>query len=150
MNDCLIVAELVEAEESLNSPDYFQVNKMFTVKDLFDAKVHLGHKLGALNPRMADFVFGSRFDHCFIDLDKTAFHLRQALNFLAHVAYRKGIILFVTRSPQTMQLVEHTAIECGEYAHCREWDLHTLTDSPVLSLEFLSQALTNYCITFVA
>lgn len=28
-----------------------------------------------------------------------------------------------------MHLVERTAIECGEYSHCREWDMHTLTNS---------------------
>jgi len=62
-------------------------------------------------------------------LDKTAFHLRQALNFTAHIAFRQGVIMFVTRSPQTMHLVEQTAIESGEYAHCREWHTHMMTNS---------------------
>jgi len=116
---------------SSEHPDYFQVHQLFTVKDLFDARVHLGHKIGSMNPRMADFVFGTRFDTCIIDLDRTATHLRQALNFVAHIAYRNGIILFVSRSPQSMLLVEKTAIECGEYAHCREWDTQFLTNSSV-------------------
>ena len=34
------------------------------------------------------FVFGSRFDMSIVDLDQTALHLRQALNFTAHIAYR--------------------------------------------------------------
>lgn len=123
--------KVLESDPALRSPDYFQVHNIFTVRDLYDARVHLGHKLGSLNPRMNDFIFGSRFDSVIFDLDKTAFHLRQALNFTAHVAYRKGIIMFVTRSPQTMHLVEQTAIECGEYAHCREWHTHILTNSEV-------------------
>ena len=119
------------ADESLQNPDYFQVYNLFTVKDLFEARVHMGHKVGSLNPSMRPFIFGSRFESTIFDLDLTAFHLRQALNFTAHVAYRKGIILFVTRSAQTMHLVENTAIECGEYAHTRAWETTVLTDSSV-------------------
>jgi small subunit ribosomal protein S2 len=121
----------MKGDPTLQHPDYFQVHQLFTVKDLFDARVHLGHKVGSMHPRMADFVFGTRFDMTVIDLDKTAYHLRQALNFVAHIAYRKGIILFVTRSPQSMHLVEKTAVECGEYSHCREWNTHILTNSAV-------------------
>ena len=29
----------------LDDPDYFGVSKMFTVKDLFDHRVHFGHKV---------------------------------------------------------------------------------------------------------
>lgn len=63
-------------DETLQSPDYFQVHKIFTTRDLFRARVHLGHKMGSLHPNMAPFVFGSRFDSVILDLDKTAFHLR--------------------------------------------------------------------------
>jgi len=120
------------ADPSLKNPDYFQVHNLFTVKDLFEARVHLGHKKGGRNSKMNDFIFGTRFNVDIIDLDQTAFHLRQALNFTAHIAYRQGIILFITRSPSTMHLVEKTAIDCGEYAHCREWNIDVLTNSIVI------------------
>jgi len=137
------VQEVLALDESLQSPDYFQVHNLFTVKDLFEARVHLGHKLGSMNPAMRPFIFGSRFDSAIFDLDLTAFHLRQALNFTAHVAYRKGIILFVTRSAQTIHLVEKTAIACGEYAHTREWETTVLTNSTVSST-FLVSAVLSY------
>lgn len=69
--------------------DYFGVHKLFTVKDLFEARVHLGHKASALDPRMRQFLFGARFGTSIIDLDQTTLLLRQALNFTAHIAYRK-------------------------------------------------------------
>jgi len=125
------VSEVIAADDSLQSPDYFQVHNLFTVKDLFEARVYFGHKMGSLNRTMRPFVFGSRFDTVIFDLDLTAHYLRQALNFAAHIAYRKGIILFVTRSAQTMNLVERTAIECGEYAHTKEWETKVFTDSIV-------------------
>ena len=118
-------------DESLQSADYFQVHNLFSVKDLFEARVHFGHKIGSMNSNMRPFFFGSRFDQIIFDLDKTAFLLRQALNFVAHIAYRGGIILFITRSPQTMHLVEKTAIECGEYAHTKLWETSILADSRV-------------------
>jgi len=121
--------EAIKAEKSLQSPDYFQVYNLFTIKDLFEARVHMGHKIGSLVPEMRPFIFGKRFDSLIFDLDITAFHLRQALNFIAHIAYRQGIILFITRSPQTMNLVETTAIEAGEYAHTRAWDTAVFTNS---------------------
>lgn len=113
----------------LSHPDFFHVYDMFTVKDLFDARVHFGHKEGSLNDHMRPFIFGSRLGHLIIDLDQTAELLRQALNFTAHVASRNGIILFVARNSQISYLVEETAKQCQEYAHTRFWKLGTFTNA---------------------
>ncbi|KAF2898448.1 hypothetical protein ILUMI_07726 [Ignelater luminosus] len=105
----------------LNHPDYFQVHNLFTVKDLFDARVHYGHKEGSLDERMLPYIYGSRLGHVIFDLDKTAEYLRKALNIAAHIAYRDGIILFFLRGAQNSYLVQKTALECGEFAHTRFW-----------------------------
>ncbi|KAJ3660390.1 hypothetical protein Zmor_004840 [Zophobas morio] len=106
---------------ALAHPDYFSVHNLFTVKDLFDARVHYGHRDGSLDERMLPYVYGSRLGHIIFDLDKTAEYLRRALNVAAHVAYRDGIILFFLRGAQNSHLVEKTAQECGEFAHTRFW-----------------------------
>lgn len=105
----------------LDYPDYFQVYNLFTIKDLFDARVHYGHKEGSLNDYMRPYLYGSRLGHLIFDLDITAVHLRKALNFTAHVAYRGGIICFFNRNSLNAHLVEKTALESGEYAHTRFW-----------------------------
>ncbi|XP_058462019.1 small ribosomal subunit protein uS2m isoform X2 [Malaya genurostris] len=115
----------------LNHPDYFGVHRLFTVEDLFIAKVHLGHKEGTLHDNMKGYLYGSRLGHCILDLDKTAEYLRLALNITAHVAYRDGIILFINRSPQNGHMVDKTAIECGEYSHTRFWRSGIFTNSKV-------------------
>ncbi|XP_003691877.1 28S ribosomal protein S2, mitochondrial [Apis florea] len=115
--------------DPLSHPDFFHVYNMFTIKDLFDAKVHFGHKEGSLNDHMRPFIFGSRLGHLIIDLDKSAELLRQALNFTAHIAFKDGIILFIAKNPQISYLVENTAKECQEYAHTRKWNLGTFTNS---------------------
>ena len=111
------------------SRDYFEVNKLFTIKDLFNARVHLGHTVRSMTPQMRPFIFGTRFDTCIFDLDETALLLKQALNFVAHIAHRGGIILFIARQPQIAHMVERTAIECGEYAQCRQWSTMAFTAS---------------------
>lgn len=115
--------------DPLRHPDYFKVRKLFTVKDLFDARVHYGHKEGTLDDRMRPFLYGSRLGHLIFDLNQTAELLRDALNFTAHVAYNSGIIMFVCRSPQNAYVVEKTAKECGEFAHTRRWKGGTFTNS---------------------
>lgn len=118
-----------EIRNPLRFPDYFGVSNLFRLKDLFDAKVHYGHKEGTLHPNMKPYIFGSRLGHIIIDLDKTTELLQDALNFTAHIAYRGGIILFVSHYPQHTLTVEKAAKEAGEYAHAREWDFHLLTNS---------------------
>lgn len=116
----------------LDYPDYFHVHDLFTVKDMFDARVHYGHKEGSLDNKMKPFLFGSRLGHTIFDLDITAFHLRQALNFLAHIAYNDGIVLFISRNPRFTLHVENTAKEAKEFAYTRQWRLGLFTNSKQL------------------
>ncbi|XP_064546465.1 small ribosomal subunit protein uS2m [Drosophila montana] len=105
----------------LKHPDYFQVHNLFTVRDLFNARVHYGHKEGSLDDRMRPYLYGSRLGHLIFDLDKTAAHLRDALNVVAHIAFRDGIILFFNRNALNAHLVEQKAMEAGEFSHTRFW-----------------------------
>lgn len=125
---CFPAANLPE-NKHLMYPDYFNVHNLFTVTDLFNARIHYGHREGTLDNRMKPYIFGKRMGHIIFDLDKTAAHLRKALNFAAHIAYRDGLILFVARNPQCTNLVENTAKECGEFAHARQWRKGLFTNS---------------------
>lgn len=118
--------------DPLSTMDFFGVHKLFSVSDLFEARVHLGHRSTNIDPRMRDFVFGDRFNTAIIDLDQTSVLLRQALNFLAHISSRGGIVLFVARQPHLVQAVEAAAKECGEFAHCRPWDSNVLLSPNVV------------------
>ncbi|XP_061589294.1 28S ribosomal protein S2, mitochondrial [Cololabis saira] len=115
----------------LEKPDFFRVSELFSLKDLFDARVHLAHKTGCRHRLMEPYLYGSRLDHDIIDLDQTMEHLQLALNFTAHVAYRGGIILFISRRRQFCHLVEGTAKDCGEYAHTRYWQGGLLTNANI-------------------
>ena len=43
--------------------DYFGVGELFTVSDLFKARVHLGHKEGLRNEYMKPYLFGEYLLH---------------------------------------------------------------------------------------
>ncbi|XP_069788332.1 small ribosomal subunit protein uS2m [Narcine bancroftii] len=132
-----VIREATEAEEDrvlndpLKHPDFFHVSELFTLKDLFDARVHYGHKRGCRHRLMEPYLFGCRLEQDIFDLDQSVLHLQQALNFTAHCAYRKGIILFVSRARQFAHLIEKTAQESGEYAHTRYWQGGLLTNAHV-------------------
>uniref|UniRef100_A0A1A8EX05 Small ribosomal subunit protein uS2m n=1 Tax=Nothobranchius korthausae TaxID=1143690 RepID=A0A1A8EX05_9TELE len=115
----------------LKNPDYFRVSELFSLKDLFDARVHLGHKQGCRHRLMEPYLYGCRLDQDIIDLDQTVENLQLALNFTAHIAYRGGVILFVSRRRQFCHLVETTAKACGEYAHTRYWQGGLLTNAHI-------------------
>lgn len=93
-----------ESVSPLDVKDFFNVRNCFTLKELFDARVHLGHKEGTLNPNMKPYLVGSRLKNLIIDLEQTKRLLSDALNFTAHIASRRGIILIVNRSRQVCYL----------------------------------------------
>ncbi|XP_029468880.1 28S ribosomal protein S2, mitochondrial isoform X2 [Rhinatrema bivittatum] len=117
--------------EPLKHPDFFNLKELFSLNDLFDARVHLGHKKGCRHRLMEPYIFGCRLEQDILDLDQTVEHLHLALNVTAHIAYRKGVILFVSRNRQFGHLVENTAKNCGEYAHTRYWQGGLLTNANV-------------------
>ncbi|KAG8542598.1 hypothetical protein GDO81_026436 [Engystomops pustulosus] len=117
--------------EPLKHPDFFNVKELLSIRTLFDARVHLGHKKGCRHRLMESYIFGCRLDQDIIDLNQTLEHLQLALNFTAHVAYRNGIILFVCRNRQFSHQVETLAEECGEYAHTRFWRGGLLTNANI-------------------
>lgn len=65
----------------MEHPDFFEVHKLFTMKDLFDAKVHLGHHEGCWHPLMKRYLYGTREHHHIIDLTHTVEHLRVSKYF---------------------------------------------------------------------
>ena len=58
--------------------------------------------------------------------------LQLALNVLSHIAYRRGIILFVSTHPQFEHLIQETARDCGEYFVTRQWNIGTFNNSNIL------------------
>ncbi|MFH4974109.1 hypothetical protein AB6A40_000818 [Gnathostoma spinigerum] len=109
--------------------DHFKMEHLVSVQDMFNCRVHYGHKVGTVNEKMKWALFGERLGVCIFDLEKSRIHMVKALNFIAHLAYRGGMFLFITSDRHNMLMVEKMAEEMGEYAHVRKWQEGTLLNS---------------------
>ncbi|CAF0719198.1 unnamed protein product [Brachionus calyciflorus] len=132
-NDQNLKTSVVPQKSKIINPlkheDFFQINELVKLEDLFKARCHYGHHHGLRCPWMNEFIFGTRITTDIIDLDQTIPLMKRALNFIAHIAFRKGVILFITRYAQHIPLIEQSALEVGEYSHCKPWRNGTFTDS---------------------
>lgn len=95
----------------------------FSIRDLMEAGVHLGHKAGRWNPAMAPYIYGVHKykDIHIIDLRKTAVLLRNALSVLYDVVHRRGRVLFVGTKVQASNVIAEEAARCGQYYVNHRW-----------------------------
>ena len=112
---------LKQSENALRHKDYFKVEQMVSLNHLFENKVHIGHNSGKLHQEMQKYTIGTMDGISIIDLDKTLPRLKLALNFVSHVVYRNGIVLFVNERPFFSRITQETARECGEYFVTSKW-----------------------------
>ncbi|XP_005106081.3 28S ribosomal protein S2, mitochondrial [Aplysia californica] len=117
------------ADTALQHDDYFGLKNLVTVRDLFEARVHLGHNSGLRHESMSPYIFGERQGTDIIDLEQTLPLLQHALDVCAHIVYRGGMVLFLSRNQQTLPWVERMAQEVGEYSHCRPWKRGIFTNA---------------------
>lgn len=72
--------DIPKVENILEHPDFFEVHKLFTLRDLFNANVHLGHFEGCWDPLMKPYLYGIREHHHIIDLNQTVVQLRVCIS----------------------------------------------------------------------
>lgn len=99
------------------------------VKDLIEAGVHFGHRASRWNPKMRPYIYGKRNLIHIIDLRETVRGLLRAHRFLAQVAARGSLVVFVGTKRQAKETVEREAARCG---------------MPYVSERWLGGTLTNY------
>jgi small subunit ribosomal protein S2 len=99
------------------------------VQDLIEAGVHFGHRASRWNPKMRPYIYGKRNLIHIIDLRETVRGLLRAHRFLAQVASRGSLVLFVGTKRQAKDTIEREAARCG---------------MPYVSERWLGGTLTNY------
>lgn len=101
-----------------------------TLRQLFEAGVHFGHRTCFREPKMAPYIYGVRNGISIIDLEKTRDYITEALNYIAKIAARPGSkILFVGTKRAAQDLVKEQALRCG---------------MPYVNHRWLGGLLTNY------
>ncbi len=99
------------------------------LKELLEAGVHFGHQTRRWNPKMRRYIYGERDGIYIIDLLRTDALLRQAQEFVAQVASRGGIVLFVGTKKQARDAIKDAAERAG---------------MPYVNHRWLGGLLTNY------
>lgn len=100
-----------------------------SMKGLLEAGAHFGHKTRYWNPKMGEYIFGSRNKIHIIDLEKTMPLLMDALNYVSKLASHKAKILFVGTKRAAQEAVREHARRCG---------------MPYVDHRWLGGMLTNY------
>ena len=103
-----------------------------TVKDLLEAGCHFGHQTKRWNPKMKEYVYGSKNGISIIDLTKTIRQIGEACNFLQREVMNGANILFVGTKRQAQQIVKETAEATGMYYMAERWMGGTLTNNETI------------------
>ena len=100
-----------------------------SMKDMLQAGVHFGHQTRFWNPKMSQYIFGSRNKVHVINLENTVPAFNEALDLLRTEASKGNQILFVGTKRAAHKIIKEQAERCG---------------MPYVSHRWLGGMLTNY------
>lgn len=104
--------------------------RQLTLRQLFEAGVHFGHRTCFCEPKMVPYIYGVRNGISIIDLEKTRDYITKAQSYVAKLAARPGSkILFVGTKRAAQDLIKTQAIRSG---------------MPYVNYRWLGGLLTNY------
>lgn len=123
-------------------------NTQFSMRQLLEAGVHFGHHPRRWNPKMSQYIFGTKSNVHIIDLQQTYPMLKKALEVLTEVAAQGGRVLFVGTKTQATEIVADAAKRCGQYYVNHRWLGGMLTNWKTISqsikrLKEMDEALEN-------
>ena len=99
-----------------------------SLRELLEAGVHFGHKTSHWHPRMKSYIFMAKNGVHVINLEKSQEELKNAMEFVRHLASEGKVIVFVGSKKQASGIVKKAATDCGmPYVNFR-WVGGTLTN----------------------
>ncbi len=105
----------------------------YSMRQLLEAGVHFGHQTHRWNPRMQQYLYGSRNKIHIIDLTQTVPLLHQALKTVRDVVSQGGRVLFVGTKRQASEGIADAAKRCAQYYVNHRWLGGTLTNWQTIS-----------------
>src|SRR6204780_3191835 len=105
----------------------------YSMRQLLESGAHFGHRKQRWNPKMQQYIYGSRNDIHIIDLTQTVPLLHQALVALRDIAAGGGRILFVGTKRQASEPLAAAAKRCAQYYVNHRWLGGTLTNWQTIS-----------------
>lgn len=84
-----------------------------SMRQLLEAGVHFGHQTRYWNPKMGQYIFGSRNKIHIVNLEQTLPMFNDALNAVSKVAAARGTVLFVGTKRAAQDVIAEEATRCG-------------------------------------
>ena len=104
-----------------------------TIKQLLDAGVHLGHKTFRWNPKMSQYIFGSKDSIHIIDLVQTLEMINVALHEIHKCIVSGGKIMFVSTKKQATETISALAKDTSQFYVNHRWLGGMLTNWKTIS-----------------
>ena len=105
----------------------------FTMRQLLEAGVHFGHQAHRWNPKMGQYIFGTRNNIHIVDLAQTVPMLHRALQAVSDTVAKGGRILFVGTKRQAQDGIAAAAKQSAQYYVNSRWLGGTLTNWKTIS-----------------
>ncbi len=105
----------------------------FTMRQLLEAGAHFGHQSHRWNPKMAEYIFGTRNNIHIIDLAQTVPMLHRALQAISDTVARGGRVLYVGTKRQAQEAIADAAKRSAQYYVNSRWLGGMLTNWKTIS-----------------
>ncbi len=105
----------------------------FSMRQLLEAGVHFGHQAHRWNPKMAEYIFGTRNNIHIIDLTLSVPMMHRALQAISDTVADGGRVLFVGTKRQAQDAVADAAKRSAQYYVNSRWLGGTLTNWKTVS-----------------
>jgi small subunit ribosomal protein S2 len=105
----------------------------FSMRELLEAGVHFGHQAHRWNPKMAEYIFGTRNNIHIVDLTQTVPMLHRALQSISDTVAQGGRVLFVGTKRQAQDAIAEAAKRSAQYYVNSRWLGGTLTNWKTVS-----------------
>ncbi len=93
----------------------------FTMRQMLEAGVHFGHVTRRWDPKMEEFIFGTRQGIHILDLQQTVPMMYRAMQVVNEVVAAGGRVLWVGTKRQAGQPVAEASKRCGQYYVNHRW-----------------------------
>src|SRR3954449_7649421 len=105
----------------------------FSMRQLLEAGAHFGHQSHRWNPKMSEYIFGTRNNIHIVDLAQTVPLLHRALQAVSDTVAKGGRILFVGTKRQAQDAIAEAAKKSAQYYVNSRWLGGTLTNWKTIS-----------------
>ncbi|MEZ5388121.1 MAG: 30S ribosomal protein S2 [Prosthecobacter sp.] len=96
--------------------------------ELVEAGVHFGHQTKRWNPKMKNFIMGTKNQIHILNIEETVKQIDAAAEYLSELARKGKKILFVGCKRQAQEAIKEAAEACGQFYVNHRWLGGTLTN----------------------